>query len=142
MDKYKNLTSKLNMLSDPRVLGLLAFGVVAILITWSSIKVLQTNYELEKKIAVAKQRNAVEQLENENLRLKNKYYESEQYLELAARRQFGKAAPGEKLYVVPESVALSKTIDLPKEDQLSAKEQKKKSKYRQNFDDWMKFLFR
>ena len=87
MNQNKNrLLEKFHALTDARALGLLAFGVVALLVTWSGIKVVQTNYELEKKISVAKQRNSIEQLENENLKLKNQYYESDQYLELAARR--------------------------------------------------------
>lgn len=143
MEKYKNLViKKFESYSDARVLGLLGFGVVAILVTWSGIKVVQTNYELEKKIAVSKQRNTVQQLENENIKLKNQYYQSNQYLELSARRQFGKALPGEKLYTIPEKVALSKTIEAaPKADQVAAEVESNKPKYRQNFDDWMDFLF-
>jgi cell division protein FtsB len=139
----KDIINKLKTFNDTRVFGLLAFGVVALLVTWSGIKVVQTNYELEKKISVAKQRNTVEQLENENLKLKNKYYESSQYLELSARRQFGKAAPGEKLYTVPENVALSKTIDAaPQVAGASITNVIKKSKLHQNFSDWMNFLFK
>lgn len=139
----KTIIEKAQVLTDARALGLLAFGVVAVLVTWSGIKVVQTNYELEKKIAVAKQRNAVEQLANENLKLKNKYYESNQYLELSARRQFGKAAAGEKLYIVPESVALAKTVEpaQPVTETGEVKVELKKPRYQQNFDDWMEFLF-
>ena len=142
MNQNKNdIINKFKTLADTRVLGLLAFGVVALLVTWSGIKVVQTNYELEKKISISKQRNSVEQLENQNLKLKNKYYESSQYLELSARRQFGKAAPGEKLYTVPESVALAKTIDTPKTQKATEEAEENKPKFKQNFDDWMKFLF-
>jgi cell division protein FtsB len=136
------IVDKAKMLSDTRVLSLLAFGVVAVLVTWSGIKIVQTNYELEKKISISKQRNEVEKLENENLKLKNTYYQTAQYLELAARRQFGKAVPGEKLYLVPESVALSKTIELPKDQKLPEQTGKPKPKYRQNLDAWADFLFR
>ncbi len=139
----KTILEKAQVLTDARALGLLAFGVVAVLVTWSGIKVVQTNYELEKKIAVAKQRNAIEQLANENLKLKNKYYESNQYLELSARRQFGKAAAGERLYIVPESVALAKTVGPaePVTESSEVKVESKKPRYQQNFDDWMEFLF-
>lgn len=143
MNLNKNdIIKKFQALADTRVLGLLAFGVVALLVTWSGIKVVQTNYELEKKISVARQRNAIEELENQNLKLRNQYYESSQYLELSARRQFGKAAPGEKLYTVPQRVALAKTVDNRKADQEDAeKTQENKPKFKRNFDDWMKFLF-
>lgn len=140
--KYKNIVlEKLKSLSDVRVLMLLAFGVVALLVTWSGVKVVQTNYELDKKISVARQKNEVKRLENENQKLKNTYYQSPQYLELAARRQFGKALPGERLYVVPESVALSKTIELPQNEKIAANAEKPKSKPRANFEAWMNFLF-
>lgn len=143
MDKHKNIIiEKFQALTDTRVLGLLGFGVIALLVTWSGIKAVQTNYELEKKISVSKQRNDVRQLENANLKLKNAYFESEQYLELAARRQFGKAAPGEKLYTVPESVALAKTVEpLPAPQTVTEQKESNKPKLQQNFDDWMDFLF-
>ncbi len=141
MNQNKNqILERFKILSDARALGLLTFGFVAILVTWSGIKIVQTNYELEKKIAVARQRNAVQQLENENLKLRNKYYESDQYLELSARRQFGKVAPGEKLYVVPENVALAKTIEPETKPDTQEEREAKKPKWQQNFDDWMDFL--
>jgi cell division protein FtsB len=142
MDRYKNKFIKhFQALTDTRALSLLAFGAVAMLVTWSGVKVVQTNYELDKKIAVAKQRNEVERLQNENMKLKNKYYQSSQYLELSARRQLGKAAPGEKLYTVPESVALAKTVETPKDSEVQSPKEDNKPKYQQNFNDWMEFLF-
>lgn len=140
-ENNKTNTDKLKLLTDPRVLSLLAFGVVALLVTWSGIKVIQTNYELDKKISVSKQKNDVQKLENENMKLKNTYYQSAQFLELSARRQFGKALPGERLYMVPESVALSKTIDIPNDQKLVLATEKPKTKAQKNFDAWMDFLF-
>lgn len=129
------------LLMDPRVLGLLVFGVIVILVTLSGLKVLQTNFELEKKITQLKQREAVQALENENLKLKNKYLESDHYLELTARRQFSKGAPGEKLYLVPRSTALARTTEPPQPAvQSSQTQQKPKSKQQQNLDDWLNFL--
>lgn len=142
MNINKNsIVEKLRLLTDTRVLGLLAFAVIALLVSWSGVGVIQKNYQLERKISVDRQRNELDKLQNENLRLKNKYYESDQFLELAARRQFGKAAEGEKLYVVPEAIALSKTIDPPKTAEVPDTQLKPRPKYRQNFDAWMKFLF-
>lgn len=142
MKQNKNgIIKKIQLLTDTRVLGLLAFGVVALLVTWSGIKVVQTNYELEKKISVLRQQNAIAQLEADNLKLKNKYYESSQYLELTTRRQFGKAAPGEKLYTVPESVALAKTIESQPLQSAAEQQATAKPKYQKNVDDWMEFLF-
>ncbi len=136
----KKLLKMVESLSDTRVLTILAFGLVAVLVTWSGIRVVQTNYELEKKIAVAKQKNDIAILENQNLELKNKYYESNQYLELAARRQFGKAAAGEKLYIVPDSVAMAKTSDNPDQKKSPQAQNEKTNKYTSNLQAWQDFF--
>lgn len=128
---------------DVRFLGFLLFGVLVLLATWSGVRVIETNYDLQKQITQINQQNAVQKLQNENLKLQNEYYNSDTYLELAARKQFGKAAPGEKLFLVPKSVALAKAKELPKDDneQTQASEAKQ-SKYQQNLQAWMNFLFR
>jgi cell division protein FtsB len=132
---------KLKPFMDVRVLGLILFGIIVLLVSWSGLSVLQNNYKLEKELARLKQQTSVQQLENENLKLKNQYYVSDQYLELSARRQFDKAAPGESVYLIPASVALSKTIDIPKEQQTALPiAPKARPKYRQNIDDWIDFL--
>lgn len=136
--KYKK---RIEPFIDVRVFGLIIFGVIMVLVSWSGLKVLQTNYELEKKISQLSQRNTVQQLENENLKLRNKYLESDQYLELTARRQFNKAAKGEKLYLVPKEAAMSNTANIPTEKPNNTKSDLPKSKYQENLDDWRNFLF-
>ena len=139
----QKISEKIKQYSDIRVVGLIIFGFIVLLVSWSGLKVMQTNYELQKKEAELRQKNEVAKLKNENLRLKNIYFESDQYLELSARRQFNKAVPGEKLYLIPEEVAMSHTVDLPKnETQVIAEAKQEKSKYVNNFNAWMEFLFR
>ncbi|HEX5797789.1 MAG TPA: hypothetical protein VFX79_00390 [Candidatus Saccharimonadales bacterium] len=133
----------LKLLSDVRVIGLLAFFAVILMVAFSSVRVLQTNFELQKKENELQQVNEIKKLENENLRLKNVYFESDEYLELTARRQFNKALPGEELYVIPESVAQAKIKDTPPIETSGDKlEQKKESKpkYQQNIEAWRNFL--
>jgi hypothetical protein len=80
-------------------------------------------------------------LQNENDKLRNKYLETDQFLELAARRQFGLAAPGEKVYVVPKSVALANSTDLQSVAATTQTiETPKKVWYQTNFDAWMDFF--
>ena len=100
-------------LGDVRFVGQIVFAVLVLLITWSGIKTIQTNYGLQKQISALKQQNAVQKLQNDNLDLLNQYFNSNQYLELAARQDFALAAPGEKEVIVPESVALTYTTNLP-----------------------------
>src|SRR5665811_63230 len=100
-------------LNDLRFVGQLVFVVIVLLISWSGVKTVQTNYGLQKQISALKQQNSLQQLQNENLGLQNQYFNSNQYLELAARQNFGLAATGEKEIIVPQSVALANTVDLP-----------------------------
>lgn len=142
LEKIKIFTKSpyLRSLNDTRVLGLVGFGIVAVLVSWSGVKAIQTNYGLQKQIARLEQENQVQSLENTNQKLKNEYYKTDEFLELAARRQFGKADPGEKVYLVPKKVALAQTVDLAA-DKTKAKQAAAthKPKYQQNFEAWINF---
>lgn len=147
LDKIKNLKSShyLEALNDVRTLGLIVFAVVALLVTWSGIKVVQTNYDLQKQISAMQQQNDIRRLENSNLALSNQFLETDQYLELTARKQFNKGLPGEKVLIVPRTVALAHTVDVPTED--ASKESGTNIEetgpwYERNFNAWVEFLFR
>lgn len=138
------INETLKLLSDVRVIGLLAFFAVILLVAFSSVRVLQTNYELQKKENELLQVAEIKKLENENLKLKNVYLESDEYLELTARRQFNKALPGEELYVIPESVAFAKVKDIPKNTSAEDEEvqgEQNKPLYQKNLEAWRDFLF-
>lgn len=144
IDKIKTIEYKeqLARLRDMRTLGLAVFLVVVLLVSWSGIKSIQTNYELQKDIARLEQELEVIELETANARLRNQFLETDQFLELAARRQFGKAAPGEKLLIVPKETALKNSVP-PKEATAPEKTpQAKRSPYQRNFEAWMEFFFR
>ena len=126
---------------DVRAVGLLLFLVVVLLISWSGVKVIDTNYRLQKQIASLEQQNQVQQLTNTNTKFQNEYFETNQYLELSARQHFGLAAPGETLINVPQSVALAHTVDLPDTEQAQAQKTKAaQPAYQRNFQAWMNFL--
>jgi Septum formation initiator len=143
IEKIKNyehhLAVAFKSLQDVRTLGMLVFLVIALLISWSGIKVIETNYKLQKDIAQFKQENEVQELENRNLELENKYFETDEYLELEARKNFGLAAPGETVLVVPKKVALAHAVPEPAELKEQGNEPKK-SKPQRNFDAWMDFF--
>jgi cell division protein FtsB len=142
IQKIKNLLkhSSIKQLQDVRVLGLVVFGVLAFLVSWSTISAIQTNYEFQKQIATLQQENDVRKLENTNQELTNKYYESNEFLELAARRQFGKAAPGEKMLIVPKNVALAYTVDDSQAKAQAAEPSAQNSAVQRNFQAWMNFF--
>ncbi len=129
-------------LRDVRFLGFMVFGVMVLLASWSGVSVIETNYELQKQIAQLDQQNQVQQLTNTNLKLQNEYYNTDTFLELTARKQFGKGAPGEKLLLVPKSVALAHAKQLPEEKPAApATQPTDQPGYQKNFNAWMDFIF-
>jgi len=127
---------------DIRNIILYIFTVIVIAITWSGIKTVQSNYELQKKISVLKQQNAVLALQNQNMALQNKFLETNEYLDLTARQSLGLAAPSEKVLTVPNSVAM-KYVDpslAPKSAQAGIVTTDNRSKYVKNLEDWRDFL--
>ncbi len=128
---------------DIRSLGFAVFGILVLLVSWSGINVIETNYKLERQLAKLDQQNQVLQLQNNNQKLRNEYFNTPEYLELQARQQLGKGLPGEKLLLVPKSVALAHTVDLSKDTQARTATKKPEApKYQQNLQAWRDFLFR
>ena len=126
---------------DVRAAGLLLFLVVVLLISWSGVKIIDTNYRLQKQIAQLEQQTQVQKLSNTNVKLQNDYFRTNQYLEIAARQNFGLAKPGEIVLNVPPSVALSYTSDLPDPDKEAVRRTKSKQPaYQRNFQAWINFL--
>ena len=115
LNKIKNYTHILPWpaLRDPRTLGQVVFLIIVLLISWSGVKTIQTNYGLQKQIATLQQQNKVTQLQNQNQGLENQYYSSNQYLELSARQELGLGMPGETELIVPKNVALAHLANLP-----------------------------
>lgn len=132
------ITDFVRQLGDVRFAGQALFVVIVLLISWSGIKTIQTNYGLQKQISTLKQRAEIQKLTNKNLELQNDYFNSDQYLELSARQNLGLAAPGEKEIIVPASVALSYTVDLPNGKQPTADDQL--PAYQKNFQSWVDFF--
>jgi cell division protein FtsB len=139
--RYKHtVLSIVNRLNNVRFVGQMLFLVIVLLISWSGVKVIQTNYGLQKQITVLKQQNELQKLQNENLALQNQYYNSNQYLELSARQNFGLAAPGEKEIIVPKQVALSYTVNLPSSTSTNVSIKTKTPAYQSNFESWVNFF--
>jgi cell division protein FtsB len=143
--KIKQYQEKLekytDQLHDIRVVGLLSFALIVLLISWSGVRAIDTNYVLQKQISQLEQQNQVDNLSNNNLRLQNQYFNTNQYLELSARQNFGLALPGEKELLVPTSVALANTTELPDSERVQADTTRaKQPAYQRNFQAWMNFF--
>lgn len=144
IEKIKNLAKHpfLQELKDVRVLGLIIFGIIVLMVSWSGVRVIETNYQLQRQVARLEEETELLKLKNENTKLENEYYNTDQYLELQARSSFGKAAAGETVLIVPESVALAHTKDFGQQSADEKEAKPKKPFYQKNFESWMSFFFR
>ena len=137
----EKLTDLVLQFRDVRAVGLLLFLIIVLLVSWSGVKVIDTNYSLQKDIARLEQQNQISELTNTNLKFQNDYYRTDQYLDIAARQDFGLAAPGETVLNIPREVALAHTVDVPDPEQELAKKTKaKQPAYQRNFQAWINFL--
>ncbi len=147
METQKQLISRItaaastfvSRLNDVRFVGQVIFVIIVLLVSWSGVKTIQTNYGLQKQISALRQQNAIQQLQNNNLELQNQYLNSNQSLELSARQNFGLAAPGEKEIVVPANVALAYTTNLPSPTKPAAASSHQPA-YQRNFQAWIDFF--
>jgi cell division protein FtsB len=126
-------------LRDVRNVGILVFIVIVLLISWSGVKSIQTNYGLQKQIVSLTQQNQVTSLENTNQALQNQYYGTPQYLEVAARENLGLAAPGETELLVSKEAALAHTVKMPGGG-LTPSEVPKQPFWQRNFEAWINFF--
>jgi cell division protein FtsB len=142
-NQLEPLTEKIQFyfqrMSDIRFAGQLVFVVIVLLISWSGVKSIQTNYNLQKQITELKQQNSVQKLQNDNQSLGNQYLKSNQYLELSARENLGLAMAGETEVIVPASVAKEYETSLP--NLTSASNIKTtQSKTERNVQSWVDFF--
>jgi len=136
---FERIKTYILSLRDVRNVGMLAFVVLVVLVSYSGARAVQTNYSLQKQVFELSKTNEVSRLTNANIELTNKYYETSQYLEVAARQNLGLAAPGETELLVPKAVAMAHTVEMPV-DENAAKVEKVLPFWQRNFRDWMNFF--
>ena len=131
-------------LGDLRFLGQVIFVVIVLLVSWSTAKAIQQNYDVQKQVAAKQKENNVQKLKNENLKIKNKYLETDEYLEITARRQLGRAAPGETVVMIPKDVAMRYTVEssIKPDKQIQQEAEEDKPTYQRNLEAWSRFFFR
>ncbi len=127
-------------LRDRRFLGLMTLTVLVLLTSWSGVRIVEVNYALQQEIAGLAAKNQVRQLENENLKLKNQYLNTDTYLELTARQQFGKGGKDEKLILIPKDVALATVPKLTEKQTAKAIAAASQPFYVQNLQAWHDFF--
>jgi cell division protein FtsB len=105
---------------------------------WGSLQVMQRNYGLQKEVDLKRRQLQLAELQKDSLELQKRYYETNEYKELAARESLGLVMPGEKVLILPDNSESAKQTD--KKSSASsdlAIAQDKTS----NLEQWLNFLF-
>lgn len=68
---------------------------------WGSLGVMQRNYTLQKELDDKSRQLIVAQLDTASAQLEQRYYQTDEYKELAVRQRLGLAAPGESVLILP-----------------------------------------
>jgi cell division protein FtsB len=127
-------------LYDVRLVVLILVGAISVIVFWNTAKIIQRNFELTQKVAQIQKENEVIELENRNKELQNQYLATDEFAELTARRIYGKASPGESVYIVPEEVAIASLQTTT--DETVEEQNIEKAKYLKNLESWMNIYFR
>ncbi len=103
---------------------------------WGSLGVMQRNYGLQKEVDQKRRQLELAELQKDSLELQQRYYQTNEYKELAARESLGLVMPGEKLLILPKNSEAAKKADAPTVA-LTAPAQESTS----NLEQWLNFLF-
>lgn len=104
---------------------------------WGSLQVMQRNFTLQKEVDQKARMLQLTELQRDSLELQKRYYQTDEYKELAARETLGLVMPGEKLVILPpnskevikEDAAASSALPAVPQDTTG------------NIEQWLNFLF-
>jgi cell division protein FtsB len=117
-------------------LVILTAFLIALGWVWGSLGVMQRNYSLQKEVDQKRRQLQLAELQKDSLELQKRFYQTNEYKELAARESLGLVMPGEKLLILPKNSEAAKKADAPVVA-ASAPVQESTS----NLEQWLNFLF-
>lgn len=127
---FKRIKPYLNLNNSVLAIALL----VAVSWIWGTVEAIQRNFALQQQVDTLTQELSFHELENETLIFQQKYYQTDEYLELSAREHLNKSAEGEKVLILPPN-----TVKLASDE--TAEPAITPIRERSNFDQWSYFLF-
>ncbi|MGD8373257.1 MAG: hypothetical protein PVI21_00140 [Candidatus Woesebacteria bacterium] len=111
--------------------------LVAALITfswvWGSVEAIGRNFALQQQVDTLSQEVEYYSLQNETLEFQQKYYQTNEFLELSARERLNKASDGEKVLVLQKNTVSAK--------EEGAQATPTDTEQRSNIEQWLYFLF-
>jgi hypothetical protein len=77
---------------------------------WGSLGVMQRNYALQKELDDKSRQLIVAQLDTASAQLEQRYYQTDEYKELAVRERLGLVTPGESVLILPPNSDAAKNV--------------------------------
>jgi hypothetical protein len=103
---------------------------------WGSIGMMQRNYDLQKEVDTKARNLKLAELQTQNLKYEQRYYQSAEYQELEVRKRLGLANPGEHMLILPPNTQQAKEADT-----VVASRPVHALQPTSDFQQWMNFLF-
>lgn len=70
---------------------------------WGALEMMQRNYTLQKEVDSKHRQLQLTQLQRDSLALEKRYYQTDEYQELAVRESMGFVMPGERTLLIPRT---------------------------------------
>lgn len=103
---------------------------------WGSLQVMERNYMLQREVDNKRRELVVAQLQKDTLELQKRYYETNEYKEMAARQALGLVMPGERVLILPANTEAAKQVDEAGSTSVAVT-----TAEAGNLEQWMNFLF-
>ena len=106
---------------------------------WGSLQVMERNYALQREVDYKRRELELTKLQKESLELQKRYYQTNEYKEMAARESLGLVMPGERVLILPANSEAVKANDA--EVAKATPTARVAEMDTGNIEQWMNFLF-
>ncbi|MCQ2571120.1 MAG: septum formation initiator family protein [Candidatus Saccharibacteria bacterium] len=107
--------------------------ILGLVFSYNAITATTRNWQLEQKLKERTLESAKLGIEVETLELQKQYFNTDEYLEIMARKKQNKMLPGETMVILPNNSEKAKE----KYNNIDSETTQKRS----NFEEWLDFLF-
>lgn len=111
--------------------------LIALSWVWGSLQVMQRNYSLQKEVDTKQRQLLLTELQRDSLELQKRFYQTDEYRELAARESLGLVMPGESVVILPPNSKAVIDADKKANTSVATAPQQTSS----NMEQWLNFLF-
>ena len=111
--------------------------LIALSWVWGSLQVMQRNFSLQKEVDSKRRDLQITELQRDQLELQKRYYQTDEFKELAARQSLGLVMPGESVIILPPNSAAVIAADEQAGTSTAVASQQTSS----NLEQWLNFLF-